>query len=468
MTFCTRFRFVLAVLFLMVCGGCAFTPSKQTLQPFLDDVKQLHAAGRSVTNLSDFSELSDEDFNLAAAILAVHKTVDPSIDAMVYLEKVDWMAAELAYHLENKTTDKAKVNVLTNFIWNKGFVSPDPFWKNYLQESYYEQWFLRYSSFTDMLDQKKGNCLSLSILYLVLAERTGLPVYGVAIPEHLFVRYDSGTSIIHIEPTDNGTIYDEQDYVRFDDKDYSSLPRTYYFTNLSRKEIFGCYLLNVGALYYMEKNYESALQFYLLAHKCNPRDPAILQVLGNTYLKLRDYSKAMKAYKLGLQYNPDNARVYHSIGTIHSQFDRYDQALDAFSHAVSIDPLTAGYWNDKGLILVRLERHEEAIEAYDKALELDSKMAFIYCNKGISLYHLQNYHESRRMFDRALELDPLDENAWYCRARLAVQTDNIAEALSDLEKAKELNPEEVIWAAKRDPGFNSLAENPDFIRLVKP
>ena len=43
-----------------------------------------------------------------------------------------------------------------------------------------------------VLARKKGNCLGLSILFLALADRLGLPFRGVYVPSHCFVRYEGG------------------------------------------------------------------------------------------------------------------------------------------------------------------------------------------------------------------------------------------------------------------------------------
>ena len=41
----------------------------------------------------------------------------------------------------------------------------------------------------NLLDSKKGNSLSLSILYLILAQKNDLPIYGVNLPYHFIMAY---------------------------------------------------------------------------------------------------------------------------------------------------------------------------------------------------------------------------------------------------------------------------------------
>jgi len=47
--------------------------------------------------------------------------------------------------------------------------------------------------------KRKGNCVGMSILYLAISERLHLPIFGVNVPEHIFVRFDNGKTNINIE-----------------------------------------------------------------------------------------------------------------------------------------------------------------------------------------------------------------------------------------------------------------------------
>src|SRR4030066_132980 len=50
-----------------------------------------------------------------------------------------------------------------------------------------------------VMKNKRGNCLGLTTLYLLLAERLSLPLHGVYVPSHCFVRYEDGGGRINSE-----------------------------------------------------------------------------------------------------------------------------------------------------------------------------------------------------------------------------------------------------------------------------
>ena len=60
------------------------------------------------------------------------------------------------------------------------------------------------SYINNVLESKKGNPLSLSILYSVIAQSLGLPVYGVNLPEHFILAYkDTDPEIAALMRNDN-------------------------------------------------------------------------------------------------------------------------------------------------------------------------------------------------------------------------------------------------------------------------
>jgi len=58
------------------------------------------------------------------------------------------------------------------------------------------------SFITDVVDTKRGNTITLSILYSVIAQRLEMPVYGVNLPKSFVLAYMDETSDLH--KTDNG------------------------------------------------------------------------------------------------------------------------------------------------------------------------------------------------------------------------------------------------------------------------
>jgi regulator of sirC expression with transglutaminase-like and TPR domain len=72
-------------------------------------------------------------------------------------------------------------------------------------EDYYDP---RNSYLNEVLGRKTGIPISLSVLYLALAERVGLPMAGVNLPAHFVVRAGQGSETIFVDPFHGGALLD--------------------------------------------------------------------------------------------------------------------------------------------------------------------------------------------------------------------------------------------------------------------
>jgi regulator of sirC expression with transglutaminase-like and TPR domain len=63
-----------------------------------------------------------------------------------------------------------------------------------------------------VLRDRRGYCLSLSVVALAVAERAGLPLFGVALPNHFLVRYDDGAYRENLELTRRGKAVPDAEY----------------------------------------------------------------------------------------------------------------------------------------------------------------------------------------------------------------------------------------------------------------
>lgn len=145
----------------------------------------------------------DNQLNYNRAKLAFDRMTDPELDdasAAVELGQLA-KAAEL---ISADADDIAKLKAVRQVIydagaWNNGrpftYDHADPFGRD-----------LRNKLLATYLDTRRGNCVSMPILHLIVAERLGLNVSLSTAPLHVFVRYTNPTNgrSIAIEATSGG------------------------------------------------------------------------------------------------------------------------------------------------------------------------------------------------------------------------------------------------------------------------
>ena len=85
-------------------------------------------------------------------------------------------------------------------------------WVLFVEEKFHgntdEYYDARNSYLNQVIDRKVGIPLSLSILYLAVADRIGLAMAGVNLPAHFVVRAGVGESTIFVDPFHGGVLLD--------------------------------------------------------------------------------------------------------------------------------------------------------------------------------------------------------------------------------------------------------------------
>ncbi len=117
--------------------------------------------------------------DLLEGALLVAKFQYPELDEFKITQKVDSISKNIWIELNPALTQTEEVHVINHvFFQLHGFfgqqtptLDPDLGYLNTL------------------LDTKKGNSISLSILYLILAQKNDLPIYGVNLPFHFIMTY---------------------------------------------------------------------------------------------------------------------------------------------------------------------------------------------------------------------------------------------------------------------------------------
>lgn len=124
----------------------------------------------------------------------------PGLDGELYLGKL----ADLAIRVRQRCPAEAKPRqVLGQINWvlfvEEGYRGDT--------EEYYDP---RNSYLNQVIDRKTGIPISLSVLYLALADRLGLAMGGVNLPAHFVLRTGRGESAIFVDPFHAGALLDRR------------------------------------------------------------------------------------------------------------------------------------------------------------------------------------------------------------------------------------------------------------------
>ncbi len=147
--------------------------------------KELERIAADVHTLSVTADLKavfggkEESIDLLRGALALARLDDDELDAEHYVQRVDAMAAEIKRRWMKDADEQEKLAALNKYLFaENGFHGS--------RTNYYHR---ANSYLNNVIDDREGLPITLSVLYIELGRRLGLQIEGVGLPGHFIVRH---------------------------------------------------------------------------------------------------------------------------------------------------------------------------------------------------------------------------------------------------------------------------------------
>lgn len=185
--------------------------------------------------------------------------------------------------------------------------------------------------------QRKGSCLGVSMLMLMIGEKTGIPLRGVVLPGHFFLRFQNDEMRENIEPNRNG--YNHPDsYYR---KQYEIEDSSWYtLESLTPQQSLGVFFFNLANFCRQQHRFTLAEKFYRRSVRLLP---CYAEAWGNLAILFEQYGKstsAQEAFKQALACNPKLPNLYYNYATFELQHGRYSNAAELYRKAMLNNKVT--------------------------------------------------------------------------------------------------------------------------------
>ncbi|MBI5906415.1 MAG: tetratricopeptide repeat protein [Deltaproteobacteria bacterium] len=248
-----------------------------------------------------------------------------------------------------------------------------------------------------VVSRKKGNCLGLSMLYLALAERLGVPFRGVYVPSHCFVRLEGTAARRNVEFSDGGANWDDERYRR----EFRVAPGRPYLVSLSGDGMLGVFLKSLGAGYSRRGREADALRIYDEAARRYPGLPDVHYNAGVSLHKLGRLDEAAARYRLAIALDPEMAAPRENLGILLARNGRYAEAIEEGRRAVELEPRNAAARGSLASTYCGCGRFEEGIREFRTAVELEPRNARARAGLAQAYYAMGFYREAATECDRA-------------------------------------------------------------------
>ncbi len=189
-----------------------------------------------------------------------------------------------------------------------------------------------------VLERKQGYCVGIAAIYLALAERLDLPMFAVATPSHVFLRFDDGTTRINIETLQQGANIPDEHYAREQKIPEKSIRRGIFMRNLTTDEFLAQVHNNLGVIYSERKDYGQAAAEYQEALDLDPRLPAGWYNYGNDLLRQGEHRRAARFFSKSLRLYPTDVWALNNRGLAYLKLGKREKARRDFEAALRIDP----------------------------------------------------------------------------------------------------------------------------------
>lgn len=235
----------------------------------------------------------DASVDLAEASLVIAGGEYPGLDVAGYLGELDRLGGEAQERLRGTPDPVPALNAY--LFGEEGFRGN--------QDDYYDP---RNSYLNDVMDRRTGIPITLSVLYMEVARRAGLEVFGVGLPGHFLVRVEGGGGTVLVDPFHGGAILSAEDCQKRLDRVFDGRVRLEpgMLAPCARKGILARMLRNLKAI----------------------------------YVKADDYHRGLRTMDLLLALDPGSAEDRRDRGLLHAAFDCYSLAAADLEAYLALAP----------------------------------------------------------------------------------------------------------------------------------
>ena len=254
----------------------------------------------SADNWARLTAGPEESINLAEAALAIAAEEYSDLDIAAYLDRLEEMGMTLRRRMRPDISTGDSIRLLNHYLFEELGFSGNT-------DDYYDP---RNSFLNDVIERRLGIPITLSVIYIEVGRRIGLPLHGVSFPAHFLVKCVVREGAIVLDPYSKGVSLGLDDLVRrlkawrggieLDNELVKSMLAT-----AGSREILARILRNLRGIYVEKGDLTRAL------HACDrivTLDPQLAEEYrdrGNIYLELECFRAALADFRAYLMLKPE-------------------------------------------------------------------------------------------------------------------------------------------------------------------
>lgn len=158
------------------------------------------------------------------------------------------------------------------------------------------------------------------------------------------------------------------------------------------------------------------------------------------------------------------------LGILAIQNKDYEQAVVHFNNAIEEEPNNPLGYINFGNLLARMNEIERAERFFQKALTLDEQSATAYYGLANLYYEQERFEEAAKLYEKAIKFNIQGADAYFMLGKCFERLGNPKLALPYLQRAAELEPEDIQVRLSYGIGLAALEmfkeAEPEFVYVI--
>jgi hypothetical protein len=238
-----------------------------------------------IEQLQGYYSVTEEKLDFAKIKLEIDKIVEPKTNIPITFLKINHIVTTIKKLHRPNATDTEKLSALKKYLYEAGswnqyrvyqYDFEDPLGKN-----------IKNKLLANYLITRKGNCISMPILFFILADKLELNVSLSTAPLHVFVKYtDEQGKTYNLEPTSGAGITRDIWYQQKMHITNKAIQSGIYLATLSKQESLTVLTSLVAEHYFKQKDFETVLALSSLSLEKYPKYVNVMLRAGSCFYKL--------------------------------------------------------------------------------------------------------------------------------------------------------------------------------------
>ena len=243
------------------------------------------------TDFERLGHMPDADIDLGVAALLIAQSEYPDLEGEAELEALDGMASVARGRLaaDDDEDPLHRMGVLSRWLADDlGFAGS--------HDNYYDP---RNSYINDVLDRRVGIPISLSLIYIEVGRRAGVPLVGVGLPGHFLVGHE-GVADAFLDPFHGGSLLSRREAMDLFERMMAGAPAgaavpwdDSHLRPVSRRGFVTRMLRNLKAIHLRFQDYERAVRVLDMLVAIHPAAPLERRDRGLAHYRRGNHAQAL-------------------------------------------------------------------------------------------------------------------------------------------------------------------------------